>query len=165
MRIVIFSDSHGNIARIRHVLGFAKEISASAVIHCGDWDNVEAVRTVLEYGIPLYSVLGNADIDPEVEKILSAGSKKFSHDFLEFEKADKIIAVCHYPGQLRAGMEISPIDIGFHGHTHKRKDERLGNTKLVNPGAISRTDSPSFAVYDLGRDVVEFIDLETIENG
>ena len=64
MKILIISDSHGNIANIKHVMGFATNINANAVIHCGDWDNLESVKTVLSFGIPLYSVLGNADTDP-----------------------------------------------------------------------------------------------------
>ncbi|PIP57073.1 YfcE family phosphodiesterase, partial [Candidatus Woesebacteria bacterium CG22_combo_CG10-13_8_21_14_all_45_10] len=37
MKIVVISDSHGNIANLKHVLGFAKKIKAEAIIHCGDW--------------------------------------------------------------------------------------------------------------------------------
>ena len=67
MKILVISDSHGHIANIKHVMGFGKKIGAKAVIHAGDWNTVESVETVLSFGIPLYAVMGNADIEEEME--------------------------------------------------------------------------------------------------
>ena len=67
MKIVIISDSHGHIQRIRHVVGFIAKIKADAIIHCGDWDNEESVVEVAKAKIPVYGVLGNADYNPFVE--------------------------------------------------------------------------------------------------
>ena len=41
MKILVISDSHGHIANLKHVLEIAKKIGVKAVIHCGDWDNLE----------------------------------------------------------------------------------------------------------------------------
>ena len=47
MKIIVIADSHGNIANLKHVMEFGKKIKVGAIIHCGDWDNVKAVETVL----------------------------------------------------------------------------------------------------------------------
>jgi len=36
-----------------------------------------------------------------------------------------------------------------HGHTHAFSSSREGSTLVLNPGAVSRTRSPSLAVVEL----------------
>src|SRR3990167_11227321 len=95
MKVLVISDSHGNIANIKHVMGFAKKIKVDAVIHCGDWDNIESVSEVLSFEIPLYAVLGNADIDLDIEELLKFNSKMFDSDFLKFKIGGRRIGVIH----------------------------------------------------------------------
>ncbi|MCX6705754.1 MAG: metallophosphoesterase family protein [Candidatus Woesebacteria bacterium] len=71
MKIVVIGDSHGNIANLKLVAGFAKKIKADGLIHCGDWDNLQAVKIIYSCKIPIYGVLGNADIDPKMAKIVN----------------------------------------------------------------------------------------------
>ncbi|KKR62027.1 MAG: hypothetical protein UU02_C0050G0003 [Candidatus Woesebacteria bacterium GW2011_GWA1_40_43] len=85
MKILIISDSHGNIANLNHVMGFAKKYRVTSVIHAGDWNNLESVETVLSYEIPLHAVLGNADIDPTIGKQLRVKSEKFDENFLIYQ--------------------------------------------------------------------------------
>src|SRR3990170_2139672 len=95
MKIVIISDSHGNIANLKHVLGFAKQIKSGAIIHCGDWNSLQAVDVVLDSGIPLYAVLGNADVEPELSEKLKIKSAKFDEKFLKIEIEGRKIGVVH----------------------------------------------------------------------
>ena len=81
MKILVISDSHGNIANLKHVMGFGKKIGVKAVIHCGDWDNIESVEAVLSFGIPLYTVLGNADVEEGLEEYIKFNAKKFDPEF------------------------------------------------------------------------------------
>ena len=140
MKLLIISDSHGNIANLKHVMGFAKKVKVGAVIHCGDWDNVESVETVLSFGIPLYSVLGNADIDPGLGKRLKVKSKRFAEGYLEFKLGRKKIGIIH-------DINILPdVDILFCGHTHQRFEEIVDGVRIVNPGALE--NRINFAVYN-----------------
>lgn len=149
MKILVISDSHGNIANLKHVMGFAKNVGAKAVIHCGDWNTVESVKTVLSFRIPLYSVLGNADVDPKVEKLLSAKCKKFDRVFLELELEGKKIGVIHdVDGLLK-------VDILFCGHTHQQYEYKIEGLRIVNPGALEGTIN--FAVFDTASGKIEFI--------
>lgn len=139
---MVISDSHGNITNIKHVMGFGKKIGVKAVIHCGDWDNAVAVETVLSYQIPIYSVFGNADIDPEIAKI-------FKRTYLELKLDDKKIGVIHNIKNLES--RILNLDIIFCGHTHGqyKKDN------IINPGALEH--GINFAIYDTKTDEVELI--------
>lgn len=160
MKILVISDSHGNIQRIRHVVGFMEKIKADAIIHCGDWDNQESVVEVSKAKIPVYGVLGNADYNPFVEGKLRELKIVYDPDLLEIEISSKKILVCHFPGRLIQEIDKAKriFDIAFHGHTHRKKEEVYTGTKVINPGALQSL-TPSFAVYDLDTNAVEFVDI------
>lgn len=170
MKILILSDSHGNIVRLKHVVGYANSSGVSAIIHCGDWDNSEAVETMKDAEIPVYGVLGNADVDPQMVPSLRNTDVNFSVDFLKLDLKGRNIGVCHFPPSSRSAglrrgkplqdaLESRQYDILFHGHTHKKKDKLFGKTRVVNPGALQKTPTPSFAVYDTENGALEFIDV------
>jgi len=167
MRIIILSDSHDNIVRLKHVVGFSNVCKAEAIIHCGDWNTPLAVKQFDGVKIPVYGVLGNADIDPEVKVKMQKSKIKSEKDFLEIELGGKKIGICHYPpspaaseGQaLQRALESGKYDLLVHGHTHKRGMWHKGTTLLVNPGALQKTLEPSFAVYDTEANKVEIIDV------
>lgn len=159
MKILIISDSHDNIVRLRHVVGFAKDQNFAAVIHCGDWNTPLAVSEVSKFDAKIYGVLGNADIDPQMEHLLFDVCEGFDPDFLTLNLDGKKIGICHYPTKLTQAIESQEYDTIFYGHTHVKKIEQRGKTLIVNPGALHRTLSPSFAVYDTERGKVEIIDV------
>ena len=144
MKIVIISDSHGNIINLKHVLGFTKKINAGAIIHCGDWDDIESVETVLNSGLSVYAVLGNADIGDKIDNKLKVISNKFDEKFLEFEIDGRKIGVIH--NVLHLPSNIQHPDVIFCGHTHRQKETTVNGIKVVNPGALE--NEISFAVYN-----------------
>ena len=156
MKVLVISDSHGNIANLEHVLGFAKRVNAGAIIHCGDWDNLLAVETVVSSGIDVYAVLGNADIDPAISEKLKVQSEKFSEKFLEVEIDGRKIGVVH---QLTINNQPLTIgcDIIFCGHTHTQGESAFGGIKVVNPGAME--NKISFAVYDTKTNKVDLVKI------
>jgi len=156
MKLLIISDSHNNIANLKHVMGFAKKFKTDAVIHCGDWNTIESIDAVLSFGIPLYTVTGNADIDPQVSEKLKAKSEKFGEDFLEFELGGWKIGVVHKIKNLESG--ISNMDIIFTGHFHSKDDRIVDGVRIVRPGAI--INGNNFAIYDTTTNRIEFIEEE-----
>jgi len=139
MKILVMGDSHGNIANLKHVMGFGKHTKVSAVIHTGDWNNLKSVETVLKYSIPLYSCLGNGDIDPNFE----------FKELVEFEIDNVKIGAIHNIKKLEENGK--KYDAIFCGHTHKQG--QVGN--VVNPGALE--NGINFAVFDTKTKVVEFV--------
>lgn len=176
MKILVLSDSHGNIVRLKHVVGYANAQKLGAIIHCGDWDNTEAVLTMKDAEIPVYpegtnsvypegtsfayGVLGNADVDPSILTSLRNANVIYDIVFLKLVLDGKNIGVCHFPGKLEEAIKSQEYDVLFHGHTHKKKDKLFGKTRVVNPGALQKTPTPSFAVYDTDNSVVEFVDVQ-----
>ena len=174
MRILVVSDSHGNIVRLKHVIGYANAQKLDAIIHCGDWDNPGAVLIMKDLSarldsakragkagaeIPVYGVLGNADVDSQMVASLRNTNVNFSVDFLKLGLGGRSIGVCHFPGKLGTAIRSQEYDVLFHGHTHKKKDKLFGRTKVVNPGALQKTLVPSFAVYDTEKNSMEFVDI------
>jgi hypothetical protein len=156
MKILVISDSHGNVASLKHVVGFAKNIKVGAVIHCGDWNTLEAVETVLSVGIPLYTVLGNADIRPEVIEKLKTKSEMFSEDYIKFEIGGRKIGVTHRPFDVKKFFAGEKLDVIFHGHWHQKDHKKIDGVRVVRPTAIIRGNN--FAVYDTTSGKIEFVE-------
>lgn len=150
MKIVVISDSHGNIANVELILGFAKKIKAGAIIHCGDWDNLRAVKMVYSYKIPVFGVLGNADIDPRIAEIVNGRWLKINLEGKEFGIIHNL-TISHKP-------LIIGCDVVFCGHRHFKSERIINGVKVVSPGALHSV-KPSFAVYDTATNGVEFCDL------
>jgi uncharacterized protein len=147
VKILIISDSHGNIANLNHVLGFAKKINVGAVIHCGDWNTLEAVEMVLSFGIPLYSVIGNADIADNIKD-------KFKES-LEVELGGRKIGITHKPSNIKKYFADKKLDIIFCGHYHSKDEGVFENMKIVRPAAI--INGNNFAVYNTASGTIEFV--------
>lgn len=154
MKVLVIGDSHGNIANLKHVMGFAMEIRAEAVIHTGDWNNLKSLETVLEYKVPLYTVLGNADIDPKLAKSLKRKSKKFSESLLVFKLAGKKIGIVHKLKVIDYGV-LKGLEVVFTGHFHSPKEWIIDRVKIVRPGALE--NGINFAVFDTKNKSIEFI--------
>ena len=156
MKAVVVSDSHGNIANLKLVVGFAKKIKADGIIHCGDWDNLKSVEEVLSSNISVYAVLGNADIDERIADRLQRIGKNFNRDFLEFEIGGRKIGVVHNFNH--SVSSIKYLSILFSGHRHFKSERIINGVKIISPGALHSV-KPSFAVYDTDTNGVEFLDL------
>jgi predicted phosphodiesterase len=48
-------------------------------------------------------------------------------------------------------------DYLLHGHTHVRRDERVGKTRVINPGALHRAAEKTVALLDLAADRLEYL--------
>lgn len=150
MKLLIIGDSHGNVSNLKHVIGFAKKIGAKSIIHTGDWNVFENIKLVTDLGIPLYSCLGNADIDPRF---------KFEKE-LEIEIDGLKIGICHSIKncklKINNPLRGKNLDIVFCGHRHRQWQEN----NIVNPGALEK--DINFAVFDTKTKMVEFINHDKI---
>lgn len=151
MKVVVISDSHGNIANIELILGFAKKIKAGAIIHCGDWDDLRAVKMVYSYKIPVFGVLGNADIDPEIARMVNG-------QWLKINLGNRKIGITHNYLAIKHQPLAIDCDVVFCGHRHFKSERIIDGVKVVSPGALHSV-KPSFAVYDTDTNGVEFFDL------
>lgn len=159
MKILVISDSHGNINHIGHVVGFAKAQNMSAIFHCGDFSTSQDVVEVLKSGLPLYAVTGNADEARHQEIWNALEPATLRGDLLEFTVDGRKIAMGHEPLKVAEHISSGNFDAVFYGHTHVGVVKTVGNTLVANPGALGNTKHPSFAVYDTETNLATIIDL------
>lgn len=159
MKLLIVGDSHGNIENLKHVLGFGKHIRCGAVIHTGDWNNLKSLETVFNYNIPIYTVLGNADIDPKLTKKLKIFPKKFS-DYILKVKIDGIKIGIVHRFIVDQKIKFKDCSVVFTGHYHSQKEWEVDGIKIIRPGALE--NGINFAVYDTKTKMIEFVNHDKI---
>jgi uncharacterized protein len=148
MTIGVISDTHGEIAQTRRALDILDRFQVGLIIHCGDVG--PEVATLLK-GRQVHFVIGNTD-DPNALREVITDSKHTLHaelGTLEIEGCRVAFLHGHDVRLLHHTIHSGHWDLVCHGHTHVFSSGRTGSTLVVNPGALSRTHSPSLAVVEL----------------
>ncbi len=147
MKLLIFSDSHGNIKNMSQVFTKASK-NTDAVIHLGDgFGDLEHFKTNYP-NLQYYQVVGNCDFEPE------------EHPFKIITLANKRILLTHghryatRSNLLRLSLlaEEQHADICLFGHTHVAGIVETNGVIILNPGSISRPRSgihPTFGVIEI----------------
>ena len=140
MRILVVSDSHGAVHRLREVLALHPE--ASVLIHLGDGAQDPAQAADLIGERRLIRVRGNCDFGSPLpanalEEI--AGTRIFcTHGHLEHVKSG--------PQMLCEKARAQTARIALYGHTHEAVTTRSDGLYLMNPGALQ---NGSYGMIDL----------------
>jgi hypothetical protein len=140
MKITVISDIHDNIWNLQKALAMPELQATEAMLFCGDLCSPFVLHLLGRgYSKPIHMVLGNNDGD--VAAIIG-NSKKYSNIHIHGEYfrsflGGRSLAMNHYPEKARAIAENGGYDIVCYGHNHTAvNDEMVGNTLLINPGAI-----------------------------
>ena len=108
-------------------------------------------------------VFGNNDIDRHgLQKKCDVLGFGVIADQLRLSVEGKDILVLHGTRNSVVDQEIDSqvYDYVFHGHTHLRRDEKIGRTRVVNPGALYQTTIYSIATLDLLTDTLAFYQVD-----
>ncbi|MCX6969596.1 MAG: metallophosphoesterase family protein [Verrucomicrobia bacterium] len=127
MRIAVIADTHGKLP----VSTLADLRKADEIWHLGDFCDLQTLEVVRKIGPPVHAVHGNNDfgLDLPVSAVL--------------ERCGKSFYLIHIPPRRAEGAEFL-----LHGHTHVPRDEMIGGTRFLNPGAIGKANKgvpPSYA--------------------
>jgi putative phosphoesterase len=138
----LVSDTHDNEPAVRAAAGFLRERRPDLVLHLGDVTTKGTLALLV--GLPLVVLRGNND--PPTMGALDwsdtlAGVKVHAHH-----------------GHLKPHLQGEP-DVLLHGHTHRRRAERVGRTLVVNPGALHRAPTKTIALLRLPACEVEFYEV------
>jgi len=161
MKIGIVSDSHDHIENLQKAIKKLQKENIEALIHCGDFCAPFMFAELEKAGVPVHMCFGNTD-DRFMAAQITSTSKSLTlyGDMGEVNMDGKKIAFTHFPVYAFALASTGKYDVVFHGHTHKRREERVGKTLLINPGEImGRAGEVSCAVYDTTTDKVKFISV------
>ncbi|MBR1968187.1 MAG: metallophosphoesterase [Clostridia bacterium] len=140
-KIVVISDTHGDYRAIDKLLPIINE--SDYLFHLGDfYRDIRAYERELK--CKLYSVLGNCDGGGDDELITIDGVKiLLTHGDRYGVKSSK------YKLLMRA-KELG-VKVVFYGHTHISDIEEIDGIYLINPGALSSYNNPTYCyavIYD-----------------
>lgn len=162
MQIGVMSDTHNNENNTRQALEIFRRRGVERIIHCGD---ITAPRIVALFdGWRVDFLLGNIDREPDALREAVAQLERASLGRQWAEEIDGVrLAATHGHDEalLRSLIGSGHNHYVFHGHSHRRRDEVVGGTRVVNPGALGglRPQTRSVCVIALAGGGVEFVQL------
>jgi putative phosphoesterase len=158
----ILSDTHDRANAMTAGLKLLKRQGATFFIHCGDIGDERMIDLLA--GEPSVFVWGNCDWD-------RAGLRRYADSIgvdcrgtmADLSLGGKRIAVLHGDEARLKQAVLSSQDYDYilQGHTHVAADERIGRSRLINPGALHRAAVKSVATLDLASDLLTFHPIVT----
>jgi putative phosphoesterase len=160
VKIGIISDTHDNLRNLETALNILKSEGIAKVLHCGDLCGPATVEALTDFDV--WIVRGNMDDHPELELTIAETLERSRLAELHRLTLDGYSAAMlhgHQEGELRRLIHAGEYAYVFQGHTHRRRDQRIGPTRVINPGALGgmRWQQRSFCILDLRSGEAEFI--------
>jgi putative phosphoesterase len=152
MRIAVISDTHDHLENLDRALSHMRDRSPTLLLHCGDLCSPFVIDRLAEFRGPVHIVFGNNEGDRFTIQKVTAGCANITlHGEVGFvETEDGEIAFTHRPEFARGLASTGRYRAVFYGHTHRRKQERVGETWLVNPGELmGLIETPGWILFDL----------------
>lgn len=142
MKILVLSDSHGNVS---NMVWAVKREKPRMVLHLGDcWRDGERLHDCFP-DLPFEQVSGNCDFrsPQEAEKLLILGDKRalICHGHTYSVKQSLMAA--------ELAAEERELDLFLFGHTHEPLVDKWGKTLFLNPGSIGAYSLPTYGVVTL----------------
>ncbi len=162
MLLGVVSDTHGQVSYAREAVRMLESFGVNVVLHCGD---IGSAAIVPLFGTwPTHFVFGNVDVGPQAEEIRSAietAGQTCHGRFGALEMAGVKVALLHGDNQKLLARTIADGQHALvcHGHTHVPRNEQIGNTLVLNPGALFRATPHTLAIVELPSLNVEIIPL------
>lgn len=161
--IAIISDTHDNLPNLNYALNILHDEGIDTVIHCGDMTSPDTAYHF--YGFRVIHTTGNGDhANGEIRRILmELNSENFSGPVFEgnIYGFDMAAVHGHVPGSIHGLAASKKYQYVLHGHTHRRKEEKLDNCTIINPGALggAKREMRSFSILNLLTGGLLFLDL------
>lgn len=163
MRIGILSDTHNNLKNLQAALDRFKAEGIHTLIHCGDFTGVEVAQRLA--GFHVIGVFGNGDIaSGEIrDTLLAQNPENYAGLVYTGRIGGARIGVTHghLPGRVEELVYSGDLDFVFKGHSHQHQDERIGFTRLINPGALGglHREARRVCLLDLDSRKADFIEI------
>ncbi len=168
-RIGLLSDSHGRAKTTLRAVSVLAGAGVDRLIHLGDIGNIEVVDALLlphpdpkraarDELLPAHLVFGNVDWEAEELGLYARRvGVQVDHPMgrLEFDGASLYFTHGDNPHLMEQALARGATYL-CHGHSHEVRDERIGPTRVVNPGALFRAVAYTVAVLDTATDRLEF---------
>lgn len=130
MKIVVISDTHGDLESIYKVID--DNIDAELFIHAGD-------SCVLPHQIPLFRIVkGNCDLGLDYPNELTI---KTEYGDIYVTHGHTLYSISPYL------IESKNAKVFIFGHTHKKYFEKINESYVLNPGSLVKPRDGSKGTY------------------
>jgi len=153
MRLAVLSDTHNHTANLKNVIEHLRQEKIEIVLHCGDLTEIETALMLVEFR--LFVTFGNGDWNANQirQNLMYYRADNFGGIVFRGELDGVKIAATHghLEGVLENLVQCGEYAYVFYGHSHRRKDELIRATRMVNPGALGgmHVEKRSFVILDL----------------
>jgi putative phosphoesterase len=150
MLLGVISDTHGHVPNNARAVRMLESLRVAQVVHCGDIGSSEIVTMFAAW--PTHFVFGNVDYDRvTLRQTIAVAGQTCYGDFGTIRLEDREIAFLHGDDSkdLSEAIRSGRFALVCHGHTHISRIERVGQTLVLNPGAVYRARPHSIAVIEL----------------
>ena len=160
MLIGILSDTHGRAETMAAAVAALRGCGAAFFIHCGDVGSEDVLDHLA--GLPSAFIFGNTDFDRMslTQYAQDRGITCYGNTG-DLEIDGKRFALLHGDDERlkRRILDAQQHDYLLQGHTHVPHDDRVGRTRVINPGALHRAKVKTVALLDTASDSVSFITI------
>jgi putative phosphoesterase len=157
VRIGVLSDSHGRVEITRAAVAALVERECSILLHLGDLGSDVVIDELVGRNARL--VLGNCD-EPSLGRYAEIVGVANDHPAGRLDINGCVVAYTH--GHIEREMQAAlaeGVPFLLHGHTHELRDERIGSTRVINPGALHRAARYTAAVLEPATGRLEIVEL------
>ena len=164
-RVGLLSDSHGRHERTARAVAQLVEGGAEVLVHLGDVNSREVLDSLLHEmdgdapWPPVHVVFGNTDwqVEEFSDYALSLGIA-VDHPVGRLEIGGKSLVFQHGDRWREMDRALAEgVTYLCHGHTHVVRDERMGPTRVINPGALQRAQTYNVGLLDVELDELRIL--------
>lgn len=151
MKIALVSDSHDNWSALKTAVETASEAGCDVLFFAGDLVRPQGVSVLAEFAGPVHMVIGNNEFEiDEIWAEAEASDNVIYHgETCDIARVGRRIFMHHYPDVVLKAARTGKYDLCIHGHLHTLRDEMIGRTRVLSPGAIShRGSQPEWGIFD-----------------
>ena len=171
MNLGIISDTHDDLSSLKNAIKVFNENRVSYVIHAGDYVFPGVVKEFKNLNGKLIGVLGNNDGEKiGLLKNFQEIGGELHGEFCQIKLDELKIATYHGTSNKLTEVIIASqkYDLVIYGHTHKKRDEKIQDTLVLNPGCAHREfpnidgsieTEPSVIIFDTTKMSYHFIKL------
>ena len=162
MKIGIISDTHDDLDYLETAIEMLRAREVSSILHCGDLCGPGVIRAMA--GFDVWIAQGNMDRHIGLSQAARETFGRIPLAWFQEPTLDGYpLAMIHGDNEEVLGNLINSGRYAyvFHGHTHQRRDQVVGRTRVINPGAMggTRKQSRSFCILDLATGKARFMEL------
>lgn len=164
----LLSDSHGRAQITRRAVELLVARGAEVLIHLGDVCGEQVIEAMV-VGLDdagrarpaVHMVYGNCDFQTGGLTRYAEHLGVIVHELagrLELDGKTIVLTHGHMERLMRSAL-AEGVDYLCHGHTHVVRDDRIGPTRVINPGALFRAAQYTVGLLDTAADHLEIVQV------